>query len=606
MPEIDFAGERREAAGEDAQERRLAGAVLAHDADALAAADAQLDVLEEDLARVAAGEVARLEHALARALGFLRADHGLAHVVVRAGQAHEVRELLLAALGLGRALRAHVLPDEGLFLAQEVLLLLPGAQGRGEALVLLRDVGREVARVALELAVLELVDGIDRVLEQAPVVADDQHGALQVLDPLLDPLDADEVEVVRRFVEQQQVGAGDEHAREGDAALLAARERGGLALPELRAQADAREHDLDVALGIPVRDGLELLVQALLLGQQPLELDALGRRDALVHELELAAHGTQLLQAGLDEAAHADPGRELGPLRHVAQARALAQGHGAPVGLFEALDHAQERGLAAAVAADETDLLAGVDAQARAAQHLLRAEVLLESVEVQQGHGRAEEDTRGAKGVRERTDASSWRSHAQSKPSANPKVPAWRDDTRGMNISNLSSISGSPQQAARLAASQEDASADGSVSKPHATHHQHGSRRSAPAAEATEASTVPDNDGDQDDAQRVANLANRVDARLQNAITTGNLTADQTVALKDAAAKFQALMTRIGNAGETATTRRAVHFALHQLGQQIQDIFNSQGTSPSDSTATSTSGADIAAAITAPPVDTVA
>ncbi len=175
-----------------------------------------------------------------------------------------------------------------------------------------------------------------------------------------------------------------------------------------------------------------------------------------------------------------------------------------------------------------------------------------------------------------------------------------------MNISNLSSISGSPQQAARLAASQEDASADGTVSKPHATHHQHGSRRSAPAAEATEASTVPDNDGDQDDAQRVANLANRVDARLQNAITTGNLTADQTVALKDAAAKFQALMTRIGNAGETATTRRAVHFALHQLGQQIQDIFNSQGTSPSDSTATSTSGADIAAAITAPPVDTVA
>src|SRR5258706_213819 len=417
VAEVDFAGERREEAGENAQERGLAGAVLAHDADALAAADAQFDIAEEHLARVAAAEVARLEHPLARALGLLRADHGLAHVVVRAGKTREVGELLLAALGLGRALRAHVLPDEGLLLAQEVLLLLPGAQGGAEALVLLGDVGREVARVALELAVLELVDRVDRVLEQAPVVADDEHGALQVLDPLLDPFDAREVEVVRGLVEQQEIGAGDEHARERDPALLAARERGGLALPELRAQADAREHDFDVALGIPVRDGLELLVQAVLLGEQALELDALRAGDALVHELEFAAHGAQLLEPGFDEGAHADAGRELGPLRHIAQARALAQADRAPVGLLQALDHAQERRLAAAVAAHEADLVAGVDPQARAAQHLLRAEVLLKSVEVQQRHGRAEEDTRGGKRVR---GPQGWRTPTSGHSSSGP------------------------------------------------------------------------------------------------------------------------------------------------------------------------------------------
>jgi len=187
---------------------------------------------------------------------------------------------------------------------------------------------------------------------------------------------------------------------ERHAALLSARECRRLALPELRAEADAGEHDLDVALGVPVGSGLELVVQAVLLDEQALLFDALRGAETLVHEVEFAAHGAQLLEPALDEGAHAHPGGELGPLRHVAQARALAERDGAPIGLFEALDHAQERGLAAAVAADEPDLLARVDAQAGAAQDFVRAEVLLESIEMPQGEWRAEEDTRRGKALR--------------------------------------------------------------------------------------------------------------------------------------------------------------------------------------------------------------
>ena len=94
-----------------------------------------------------------------------------------------------------------------------------------------------VARVALQHAALELEDRVDRAVEQAAVVADDQHGALRARQPGLDPLDALEVEVVGGLVEQEEVVAGDELARQRHAAAFAARERARLALPEGREEA---------------------------------------------------------------------------------------------------------------------------------------------------------------------------------------------------------------------------------------------------------------------------------------------------------------------------------------------------------------------------------
>ena len=169
-----------------------------------------------------------------------------------------------------------------------------------------------------------------------------------------------------------------------------------------------------------------------------------------------------------------------------------------------------------------------------------------------------------------------------------------------MNISNLSSVTGNPQPVAWTTPTQPDGPSDAPPSRPHGAHHHH--HRAPKIGEAAETSTTPDTDGDQDDAQRVSTLARRIDARLQNAITDSNLTSDQATALRDAATKFQDLMTRIGNADGADGKKRAVHFALQQLGQQIQGIFDAQSTS---APAASASGADIAAAIVAPPVDTV-
>jgi hypothetical protein len=173
-----------------------------------------------------------------------------------------------------------------------------------------------------------------------------------------------------------------------------------------------------------------------------------------------------------------------------------------------------------------------------------------------------------------------------------------------MNISSISSVTSNPQPLALPTPTQADGSTDGTATRPHGAHHRH--HHGPKAGKATESVADPEQDGDQDNASFVTRLADRIQTRLQHAINSGKFTSDQVAALKDAAAKFQDSMTRIGNAGTTNETRREVHVALHQLGQQLQPIFSAQAATPSTASATDADGSDIAAANTAPPIDTVA
>ena len=62
-------------------------------------------------------------------------------------------------------------------------------------------------------------------LEEPAVVGDEDHRGVERRQLALEPLEALDVEVVRRLVEQQQVGIAGEGARERGARQLAARER---------------------------------------------------------------------------------------------------------------------------------------------------------------------------------------------------------------------------------------------------------------------------------------------------------------------------------------------------------------------------------------------
>ena len=56
--------------------------------------------------------------------------------------------------------------------------------------------------------------------QESAVVADDDEGAIIARHPVFDPVDRRDVEVVGRFVEQQQVGFAGERAGDGGAAAL--------------------------------------------------------------------------------------------------------------------------------------------------------------------------------------------------------------------------------------------------------------------------------------------------------------------------------------------------------------------------------------------------
>ena len=107
------------------------------------------------------------------------------------------------------------------------LLLAPGVPGAGE----------EAAALRLQLQ----HRGADR-LEEPAVVGDEDDGGIEVDEVALEPLQRGNVEMVRRLVEQQQVGAGGERAGQRGAGQLAAGEGREPAPGRLLAEAEAAEH----------------------------------------------------------------------------------------------------------------------------------------------------------------------------------------------------------------------------------------------------------------------------------------------------------------------------------------------------------------------------
>ena len=55
------------------------------------------------------------------------------------------------------------------------------------------------------MAPIELANAITDALQKPPVVGDEDNGALEATDLLLQPIDRGDIEVVGRFVQQQHV-----------------------------------------------------------------------------------------------------------------------------------------------------------------------------------------------------------------------------------------------------------------------------------------------------------------------------------------------------------------------------------------------------------------
>ena len=160
-----------------------------------------------------------------------RSSSGLGKSKLRLGIVDQRGDRLHLGQHLGARLR--LLGGRGAGAVAGDIVLQPRALGilrglrRGElrrALGALPLEGVVAARIERQLAALEVEDGVDDIVEQVALVADDDQRAGIGLEEVLEPQRRFEVEVVRRLVEQQHVGRGEQQRGERDAHLPAARE----------------------------------------------------------------------------------------------------------------------------------------------------------------------------------------------------------------------------------------------------------------------------------------------------------------------------------------------------------------------------------------------
>ena len=334
---------RGQHAGQHVEQRGLARAVRAHDADAVAADDAGGEIPHDEAFAIGLGDALGRDDEVARP-GRLARGH--AHPALRA---HAFAPL--------RAQRVQVLEPPDIALA-------PRRHAVAQPVFLPHDLARELVRLAL-LVLQDLVAPFlemreaafepprraaiqpdhraRQAFEEAPVMADQHQGGIERGQFPFQPFDRRQVEMVGGFVQQQDVGTRRERAREGGAARLPARERGG------RLLAGHAELFQQVARAVMVVRRAE----------PRLDIGEDGREGREVRLLfQVAQRG-----AGLEEARPA-------------------------LGLDDAGGDLQQRGLARPVAPDEREALPGCHGQARGLEQAGAAEAVADIGQEQERRGR--------------------------------------------------------------------------------------------------------------------------------------------------------------------------------------------------------------------------
>jgi hypothetical protein len=240
------------------------------------------------------------------------------------------------------ALQPALLPDD---LAVQ---LMPGlGVARPQVFGPVFEMGEALVQ-AVQAAAIEPQGHARQVVQECPVVADGEQGALEAQQLLLEPLDGRQVEMVGRFVEQQHVRVPDQGPGERRAPALAAGQRAEL--PVCR-QANSRQH----------------------------------RRDPVPGRCVLAAG---CAQAGGDVVGHGLAGRRRRVLGQVGDGRARLEEALAAIGLDGAGQELEQGRLARAVAPDQAGAHAAAQAEGQALEQRRSAEANGGRVERDQGSRR--------------------------------------------------------------------------------------------------------------------------------------------------------------------------------------------------------------------------
>ena len=258
--------------------------------------------------------------------------------------------------------------DPDLFLGQLLVELgvLPGLGFQGRLFAI--QVRRVVARPAREPAAVEFQDAGRHFAEQGPIVRDEQQRAAIAQQKILQPADGVDVEVVGRLVQEQEVRAADHGLGQEHAAFHAGGKGRHVGV---RLEAHPRDDGFDLLVHVPAAVGfqgvldaaqLRLKVVAFLAGQPARQVMILGQQFRLGAETPrdlVEDRAVQVLRHLL--------GKHRGP-------QALLPDDLAAIGLQGALEEAEERRLAGAIAAQEAHPLARLNRQIGLVQERRAAE----------------------------------------------------------------------------------------------------------------------------------------------------------------------------------------------------------------------------------------
>ena len=247
------------------------------------------------------------------------------------------------------------LTHPGQFLLQKHLALVLNGGVGFLALGFGQQIIGVIAGVREEAPVGQLHHARRHAVQEVAIVRRDDVGAVEAVEKLGDPLDGFRVEMVRRFVENQEIRQRHQRAAHRHATLLAAGKR--LNAPVASRAIQVRDGHGDALVQRPAfqrGDAMFQLLVALGFRRQRLKLrDQIQHRlgaiaDVFVHRLGGVQHEV------LRQVAH----DEFAPPRDVAGVRRLQLGQ-----------DAQERRLAAAVAPDQADAVAFDQAKRGGVEH---------------------------------------------------------------------------------------------------------------------------------------------------------------------------------------------------------------------------------------------
>ncbi len=226
------------------------------------------------------------------------------------------------------------------------------------ATIALDQVVAVIAPVGLQLPMLQGEDRGDRLVEQGEVVGHDQHPASIGGEPLDQPGFGVEVEMVRRLVEQEDIGLGEEDSGQFHPAALATGHGDHRLVQLVVPDPESSCHPLRLCFGNEPALRLELLMETAEAGDSPIPLHAVEVMESVSGLFDPALQGPDLSR-------HEDPLQRRGvgmlQLGEGCLLGEVANASGTENGAFNRSERAGERphqgGLAGAVPTHQADAI---------------------------------------------------------------------------------------------------------------------------------------------------------------------------------------------------------------------------------------------------------